>query len=146
MKYIVDEMTLEDFEKIKDILITEFDDFWSPKILKSELENFNSKYIVVADENDNIVGFGGINYNFDYVEIMNIVVKKSERGKGISNLLMKKMLLMAEEFNVNKVGLEVSSENEIAIKLYEKNGFKEVGRRKNYYNGQYDAILMDFYF
>lgn len=141
---IIDEMTFKDYEKIKRNLQTEFDEFWTPEILKKELENPNSKYIV-AFENDNIVGFAGITYNFDYVEIMNIAIKKDMRRKGIATKLMKKLLLLATEYNVSKIALEVDEKNISARNLYNKLGFKEVGARRNYYNGNGDAILMDFY-
>ena len=55
----ITEMTLLDFEEIKDILEVEFDEFWKPSILKSELKSENSKYIV-AKKNTNILGFAGI--------------------------------------------------------------------------------------
>ena len=45
------EMTISDFEKIKDTLQSDFDEFWNANILKSELESENSKYIVL-EEND----------------------------------------------------------------------------------------------
>lgn len=73
-------MTLEDFKNIQDILQIEFDEFWKPSILKSELENINSKYIV-AKENEKIVGFAGIILLPDDAEITNIVTRKSERKK-----------------------------------------------------------------
>ena len=63
---IIDEMSVQDYEKIKNNLQTDFDKFWTPEILKKELENPNSKYIVAVEDN-NIVGFAGITYNFDYV-------------------------------------------------------------------------------
>lgn len=144
MEIIINEMTLIDFEQIKDILITDFDDFWSSEILANEIKKLNSKYIVAKIE-DEIVGFAGINYNYDYVEIMNIVCRKNYRRKGIASVLLEKLILNSKEFNVSKIGLEVSEENIPAIKLYEKIGFKEVGRRKKYYNGIFDAILMDLY-
>ena len=43
-------MTLDDFEKIKENLITDFDEFWTPGILLSELKNENTKYIVLKEE------------------------------------------------------------------------------------------------
>jgi hypothetical protein len=43
-------MTINDFEQIKDILQTEFDEFWNANILKSELLNPNTKYIVVKQD------------------------------------------------------------------------------------------------
>ena len=56
---LVDDMKINDYEKIKDSLQEEYDEFWTPNILRSELENNNSKYIV-AKENTKIVGFAGI--------------------------------------------------------------------------------------
>lgn len=42
--------------------------------------------------------------------------------------------------NISKINLEVNSNNTIAINLYKKYEFKEVGCRKNYYkNG--DGVL-----
>lgn len=47
-------MQLEDFEKIKDNLEEEFDNFWNKNILYKELQNPKNEYIV-AKENDEIV-------------------------------------------------------------------------------------------
>ncbi len=40
------------------------------------------------------------------------------------------------------VGLEVSSENSAALRLYEGLGYRIVGRRPNYYNDGSGALLM----
>lgn len=49
----ISKMTVSDLELIKDSLISDFDDFWSYNVFKSELLNPNSEYIV-ARLNDNI--------------------------------------------------------------------------------------------
>lgn len=41
MEVEITKMQLSDFEQIKDNLQNEFDDFWTPSILKQELENKN---------------------------------------------------------------------------------------------------------
>ena len=132
---------MEDFENIKDILQTEFDDFWKPSILKSELESINSHYIV-AEENNAIIGFAGIIVTPDDAEITNIVTKKSERKKGIGKLLLEKLIEMAKKFEKDIISLEVNSKNIPAINLYKLFDFKEVGIRKKYYNGIDNAIIM----
>ena len=137
----VRKMTFDDFEKIKDNLQTDFDEFWKPSILKSELENENSHYIVAIEEN-NILGFAGIIVSLDDAEITNIVTKKSERKKGIGKLLLDKLIEMSKEFGKDKISLEVDEENEIAISLYERFAFEKVGLRKKYYNGKNNAIIM----
>ncbi len=144
MEVKIRKMTLEDFYKIEEILESEFDEFWKPSILKSELENQNSKYIV-AEKDSKIVGFAGIILLPDDVEITNIVTKKSERKKGIGNLLLAKIIEISKKYK-NNISLEVNEKNEIAIKLYEKYGFEKVGIRKKYYNGTDNAIIMTKFF
>ena len=138
-------MTISDFEKIKDTLQSDFDEFWNANILKSELESENSKYIVL-EENDIILGFAGILITPDDTQITNIVTKKSERNKGIGSLLLDRLIKMSEEFNRDNNRLEVNEVNTPAISLYKKKGFEIVGRRKKYYNGINDAIIMTKFF
>lgn len=138
---IIEKMTFNDFENIKDILQIDFDEFWNANILKSELENENSKYIV-AKENDEIVGFAGIIITPIDTEITNIVTQKRNRKKGIGKSLLDKLIKMAKEINSESISLEVNENNSIAIHLYESYGFKKVGLRKKYYNGKDNAIIM----
>lgn len=135
----IDIMNLSDLEKIKDVLENDFDDFWNYNIFKSELNNPNSTYFVIK-ENDLIVGFTGILIVLDEADITNIVVKKDHRGKGISNLLLEKIIDFCIEKQINKINLEVNSANIVAINLYKKFGFKEVSLRKKYYKDN-DGLL-----
>lgn len=138
-------MTLADFEEIKDILVEEFDNFWKPSVLESELKSENSKYIVVK-ENGKIVGFAGLWFSPIDAEITNIVTKKSERKRGIGTLLLDKLIEMAKEANRDNISLEVNENNVAAGVLYENAGFEIAGIRKNYYNGKENAIIMTKYF
>lgn len=137
----IKEMQLADYELIKNNLQTDFDDFWTASILKSELESELSKYIV-ARKNDEIVGFAGIIILPDDVEITNIVTKKTERKKGIGNLLLDKIIEISKSTGKEYISLEVNENNLSAINLYIKFGFEKVGLRKNYYNGIDNAIIM----
>ena len=71
-------MKLSDLEEIKNILQTDFDDFWNFEIFKDELVNTNSNYLVLRYENE-IVCFGGIKIILDESNVMNIVTKKNKR-------------------------------------------------------------------
>ena len=135
-------MNLQDLENIKDILIQDFDDFWTYNIFKIELENPNSKYIVAKIENK-IIGFAGIWKAIDVAHITNIVTAKTLRNKGIGSTMLKKLIELAKsENNINAITLEVNVNNIPAQKLYEKYGFKNTGLRKNYYNNTDDAIIL----
>lgn len=137
-------MTLSDLGEISDCLITDFDDFWTANILKSELENKSSIYIV-AKLNSEIVGFAGIWDGIDQMHITNIVVKKSFRRKGIANLLLNELISITKDLNKSELTLEVNELNIPAQNLYLKNGFKNLGLRKNYYNNSENAIIMTLY-
>lgn len=139
----ISNMTLEDFYQIEPVFITEFDDFWKPENLKSELKNLNSKYIV-AKENGLVVGFAGIWFSVDDAHITNIVVRKSYRHKGIGNALLKVLIELGKA--KESLTLEVNTQNEIAQKLYLKYGFENLGVRKKYYGDTQDAYIMTLYY
>lgn len=135
-------MDVNDLESIKDILFTEFDDFWTYNIFKEELINPNSQYIV-AKIDDNIVGFAGIWKAVDVIHITNIVTKKNLRNKGIGSILLDNLIKISYKIeDVISITLEVNENNLPAINLYKKYGFKKVGLRKKYYNNQNNALLM----
>lgn len=138
----ISEMTIHDLDLIKDILLTDFDDFWTYNVFKNELLNQNSKYIV-AKTNNKIIGFAGIWKAVDMVHITNIVTAKSFRNKGLGSIMLNKLIELAKlETNIDSITLEVNSNNIPAQRLYEKYGFKIVGLRKKYYNNKDDAIIM----
>ena len=133
-------MNMNDLEEIKDSLESDFDNFWNYSILKSELENPNSTYFVVK-QNNKILGFAGILVVFDVADITNIVIKKTPEVNGISKNLMQHIIAFCKKAKITQINLEVSSSNYIAINLYKKFEFKQVGLRKNYYQNE-DAILL----
>lgn len=139
----IEEMSLNDLEKIKDILISDFDDFWNFNILKEELESPNSKYIIAKTNDGEIIGFTGIKVLVDNADIMNIVVKKSWRNQGVGNLLLNNLISICKDLNLLSLSLEVNEDNIPAIHLYEKVGFKQVGLRKNYYQDK-NGIVMSY--
>ena len=138
---VIDKMTLSDLAEIANNLTSDFDEFWNSSILESEIKNPFSQYII-AKINKESVGFAGVIDTVDQLEITNIVVRKDFRKKGIGNELLTELIKLAKENDKEKITLEVNNTNLAAIKLYEKNGFKNVGFRKKYYNNTYDANIM----
>lgn len=77
--------------------------------------------------------------------IFNLCVLDTLRGKGLGEVMLLHLLECASAGKVNTVFLEVRPSNNVAINLYEKVGFIEVGYRKNYYpdgEGREDALIM----
>ena len=141
MNIKISKMTLDDFYQIKDVLISDFDDFWNVNTLEQELTNENSHYLVAKIENQ-IVGFAGIKSVLDEADIMNIVTKKDKRNLGIGSALLEKLLNVAKEKEIKKITLEVNESNILAIHLYKNFGFKEIAVRENYFNKTDNALIM----
>lgn len=141
MNIKIEKMTMSDLNNIKNILITDFDDFWNYNTLKEELQNKNSHYIVAKSPDDEIVGFAGIKIILDQSDVMNIVVKKSFRNNGIGSLLLEELISISNSFSTTSITLEVMEENYSAIHLYEKFGFSKIGIRKNYYKNKNGIVM-----
>lgn len=139
------EMTDADFNEISLNLQTDFDEFWTPKVLQDELSNPNSKYYVLI-YNQKITGFGGLWFSVDDVHLTNIVIKKIYRNKGFGNILLQELISNAKKSGKNSLTLEVNENNTNAKKLYLKNGFKILGIRKKYYNNKDNAVIMTLFF
>lgn len=82
----------------------------------------------------------------DEMEILTLCVLPQMRQKGYGKILMKRLLKYAQESGIKKIFLEVSVTNPIAQHLYFEMGFREIGRRRNYYrtkDGFCDALCLE---
>ena len=140
----IKKMTLRDLDEISNNL-NNFDDFWTVGIFKEELNNPNCHYIIAIDNNE-IFGFAGISCVVDEATINNIAVRSDKRNCKIGSLLLENLITISKSLHSSFLTLEVNVNNTPAIKLYEKFGFKNLGIRKNYYNGDTNAYIMTLYF
>ena len=99
-------------------------------------------YSAVID--DEVVGYIDFFITFDSASIARICVANEYRRNGIAKALIDKMgdVCKKQEEPVDNITLEVRESNEAAIKLYEKNGFEYITRKKMYYSDGEDAIYM----
>lgn len=137
----IKQMDISDFNKIKQNLLSDFDDFWSINTFESELKSQNSYYII-AEINDEIVGFAGLKYVLDNADIMNIVTKKNKRNLGIGYMLLENLIIFCNKNSINQLTLEVNEQNLPAIHLYKKFNFKKISTRNHYYQNGDTAIIM----
>lgn len=101
------------------------------EILESHIGADNKIYIIAEIENE-IVGSlnysGGIRQRVRHTGEFGVSVSKEYWGLGIGKELVKYLIDWAKEGNViKKINLRVREDNERAIKLYEKLGFKKEG-------------------
>ena len=119
------------------------DDPWPARAFLAELEAKHNQY-VAARADDKLVGYGGIarlgrKKPYEY-EIHTIGVDAAYQGKGIGRQLLTALL---EYANGGTIFLEVRTDNDAAISLYESLGFVRVGMRRRYYRASgADAYTM----
>ena len=119
-----------------------FSDPWSEKSVASELDNKLAFWLVAA-EGDTVAGYIGSQTVIDETDMMNVAVHPDFRRQGIGEALVNTLVENLKKMGSRCLTLEVRASNAPAIALYEKLGFAEIGRRKNYYrNPREDALIL----
>ncbi len=136
-------MTLEDVTAVHAIEQATFSTPWSRQSFLDEMQRNACARYLVAEENGEIIGYGGAWMIFEEGHITNVAVRKEHRGKGIGRALMQALMQYAANLGVQYMTLEVRKSNEPALNLYKSLGFLKLGVRKQYYedNGE-DALLL----
>ena len=129
---------------IKDIASLEalcFSEPWSEEGIL-EAYRLGTKFFI-AENSKQLMGYIGIKAVIDEGYITNVTVYPQYRGIGVATALINKVFDFAKEKGLSFVSLEVRASNTVAVSLYEKTGFKEEGRRKNFYRlPREDALIM----
>ncbi|MGI6215081.1 MAG: ribosomal protein S18-alanine N-acetyltransferase [Christensenellales bacterium] len=116
---------------------------WSVESYAFEITKNPVARYFVAELDNKIIGFCGMQVIIDEGHITNIAVLKEYRRQGIGAALFSNMLSYASNLGASYITLEVRKSNAAAIALYKKFGFFAVSTRKKYYpeTGE-DAYLM----
>lgn len=139
---ILEKMNASHVAQIAQLETICFSDPWSEKSIASELENKLSCWLV-AVENGNVTGYIGSQTVCGETDMMNVAVHPDHRRKGIAETLILSLVEQLKMVKSHCLTLEVRASNAPAIALYEKLGFSEIGRRKNYYrNPREDALIL----
>ncbi|MFF5986376.1 ribosomal protein S18-alanine N-acetyltransferase [Prauserella flavalba] len=108
---------------------------WSAGAFHAELDA-GGHYLVALDDDGEVAGYAGLallGRPGDWeTSVHTIGVLPDKQGHGIGTALLEALLTRADELAA-PVFLEVRTDNDSAIRLYEKHGFSRVGLRKRYY-------------
>lgn len=138
-------MTAEHCAAVAEIEKECFSEPWSENALRDGVARDDARYFVAVSGGE-AVGYIGSHTVLGEVSITNIAVKKAMRRRGAANALLNTLLEDCKKANDEFVTLEVRTSNAAAIALYEKNGFKKVGTRKNFYSSPCEDALLYTYF
>ena len=142
MEFIISdarEAQLPEIQKIEELC---FSVPWTEAMLRTQLEPEGHVFLT-AEAAGRAAGYIGLMFVLDEGYISNIAVHPDWRRRGAADALLTGLETRARALKLRFLTLEVRESNAPAIALYEKHGFRPVGRRKHYYEKPVeDAILM----
>lgn len=119
-----------------------FSNPWTEEGIRSELKNKNARF-TVALKDEKVIGYVGMYNVCSCGYITNIAVLPEYRRNGVAKRLLKEIIFLGTNEDMEFISLEVRKSNAAAIGLYKDLGFKNVGVRKNFYTKPIeDAIIM----
>jgi ribosomal-protein-alanine N-acetyltransferase len=140
---VIEEMVLDDVPAVQEIEREIFLTPWPRNAYRRELlQNKMASYVVLRDR-DEIVGYAGLWKMHDEAHVTTVGVRRKDQGRGFGMALMLALIERSFALESRWMTLEVRASNYGAMALYEKLGFKVIGRRRGYYtdDGE-DAVVM----
>ncbi|MBR3894771.1 MAG: ribosomal protein S18-alanine N-acetyltransferase [Clostridia bacterium] len=118
-----------------------FSEPWSENALELLLGDAAIGFVCVAGSH--VVAYGGMLWAPDEGQITNVAVHPNARRRGCARAILSALTEAARARGALQISLEVRESNAAAIALYERDGYKTVGKRKNFYrNPREDALIM----
>jgi ribosomal-protein-alanine N-acetyltransferase len=140
-------MRLSDIESV---MVIEEDAFPTPwrasayeyEITRNRVASYQTLTVQLADRPTRLIGYSGHWLIAGEAHVSTIAVGPAWRRRGLGELLLLNMLLVAYRQAAQLATLEVRKGNLAAQALYGKYRFELVGERPRYYQGKEDALLM----
>ena len=141
-------MAAEHLDRLEQLERMCFSRPWSKKMLAEELDNQCAAFLVAEDAaTGQVIGYAGLLVAADEGYITNVAVDPSRRRQGVAAQLLQVFDNFAKGNRLAFLTLEVRPSNAAAIALYRGFGFREVGRRRNYYDlPKEDALILTKYY
>ena len=140
---VIREMIPADIPPLLEIERVSFPVPWDAAMFN--IQRYLSKYTdnLVILSGDSIIGYISSWYAHEELHILSIAIAPADRGGGGAAMLLARAVERSREKGCLKVVLEVRVSNSRAIRFYEKHGFRQVDRRKNYYpDSDEDALIL----
>ncbi|MGV3709978.1 MAG: ribosomal protein S18-alanine N-acetyltransferase [Gemmatimonas sp.] len=133
---------MSDVEGLSEIEHEAFSDPWPASAFTDVLRMPSARATVMADAANEPVAYCVLITAADQGEIANLAVARVAQRKGLAQQLLDDALAFARGTGVVSVFLEVRESNTPALALYLSRGFREIGRRRGYYQRPLEDALV----
>lgn len=111
------------------------------EMLISNINNEMNHYYVYELDN-NVIGYISIVFDGYIAEVLNFCVDKDYQNQKIGTKILEEVTKIYNSLKCESIILEVRESNSRAIHVYEKQGFKKISIRKNYYTNGENALVL----
>lgn len=135
---------------LDDVVAVEQDVYSHPWSRLNFVDSLASGYQawVLRDQQGYLLGYFLLMLIVDEAHLLNVAVNGEVQGQGLGRFLLNQSVACARGLGMESVLLEVRPSNTRALEIYQRYGFTQIGRRKNYYpapgNAREDALVMRF--
>lgn len=136
-------MEAHDLDRVMEIERQSYSMPWTESTFRGLLRRADADLFVAETTKKVIAAYAVFWAVLDQGELGNVAVAPEFRSRGIARQLLDAVVRRARERRVTELFLEVRVSNTTARQLYQSYGFREVGRRRNYYMEPVeDALVM----
>ena len=123
-------------------------DSWNRATLEDELRSRFAHYVLAETATpgglETPVGMAGVWFMRDQLHVATLAVDPHWRRRGIASRLLEHCIELAREAELGSIALEVQESNVGARALYERFGFRSIGKLRGYYGASdRDAVVME---
>ncbi|WP_020578638.1 ribosomal protein S18-alanine N-acetyltransferase [Actinopolymorpha alba] len=116
---------------------------WGEQALRGEFDGVpETRYVLVAEDAGAVVGYASLLAIDTTADVQRIAVRPDCQRHGIGRGLLDVLVCEARDRGCVEALLEVRDDNAGAIAMYETFGFVVIARRRGYYGGQADALVL----
>jgi len=138
-------MQIYDLAEVMEIENQSYEFPWTEGIFSDCLENHYLAMLYVQDKR--ILAYTVSQFIVDECHLLNLCVRQEARGQGLAKKMVRYLMNQARQRDMGSIFLEVRVSNDVAIHLYDKLGFNEIGLRRGYYpdkSGREDALVLAY--
>lgn len=115
---------------------------WTPERVESAISR-QSTNVVVARRTGTLLGFGIMEYADTTAHLVLLAVRSDHRRAGLGNTLVDWLEKVARTAGITGIRVEARSDNEPALGLYRKRGYRVSANVPGMYSGIEDGVRME---
>ena len=136
-------MRAEDIDGVMEIERVSFPTPWSRRLFEEEVGRaISSPLVAESDPGNRLLGYAILWTTAGESHLLNIAVRPEARGQGVGQALLRECIRRAAAVGSDAIYLEVRQSNRVAIRLYDREGFRFMGVRKGYYTDTREDALV----